>query len=33
MTTLGLHVDDLHSVERAAADIPVLNELEKRLRA
>ena len=30
---LWLHVDDLHSVEWAAADIPVLNELEKRLRA
>ena len=30
---LWLHVDDLHSIEWAAADIPVLNELEKRLRA
>ena len=30
---LWLHVDDLHSLEWAAADIPVLDELERRLRA
>ena len=30
---LWLHVDELHSVDWAAADIPVLNELERRLRA
>ena len=30
---LWLHVDKLHSLEWAAADIPILDELERRLRA